>query len=130
MRRAVFGRWGWAVVWLLFLAGCRYTFLPLDPGRPQAAGTWVVGKALPDRAVLEVVRLEHPGYLHLRVYQGEALVREEAVFLEGPRVLEVAWPEEGYTRLVVLFEGAVLLQLDRGAPALPDPQGQEDQGQG
>lgn len=115
------------VLLLLLLAGCRYTFLPLELGRPlPKPRTLVVGKALPERAVLQVVRLERPGYLWIRIYQEEALVREEAVFLEGPRVLEVDWPvpspTDRYTRLVVLFEGEVLLQLDRGAPALPDPQ--------
>ncbi|MER3425833.1 MAG: hypothetical protein C4301_03835 [Thermus sp.] len=116
---------------LLVLAGCRYTFLPLDPGRPvQTPRVWVVGKALPDRAVLEVIRLERPGYLGIRIYREETLVRERAVFLEGPKVLEVDWPEEGYTRLVVLFEGEVLLQLDRGAPTLPNPEEPKDQRQG
>lgn len=122
------------VLLLLLLAGCRYTFLPLEPGRPlPEPRTLVVGKALPDRAVLQVVRLERPGYLWIRIYQEEALVREEAVFLEGPRVLEVDWPVPSadgrkavYTRLVVLFEGEALLQLDRGTPTLPDPQGQKE----
>lgn len=114
------------VLLLLLLAGCRYTFLPLEPGRPlPEPRTLVVGKALPDRAVLQVVRLERPGYLWIRIYQEEALVREEAVFLEGPRVLEVDWPASSrYTRLVVLFEGEALLQLDRGTPALPEPRDQ------
>ncbi|MGQ9510708.1 MAG: hypothetical protein ACUVQD_00045 [Thermaceae bacterium] len=103
----------------LLLLGCRYTFLPLDPGRPPAGSeVFVVGKDFQDRAILEVVRLDEPGYLLVRIYRDEALVREKAFFLEGPRVLEVDWPEEGYTRLVVLFEGKVLLQLDRGAPSM------------
>ncbi|WP_448569962.1 hypothetical protein [Thermus sp.] len=119
---------------LLLLSACRYTFLPLDPGRPESPGRpFVVARLLKEgeeaRLVLRVERLSGPGYLHLKWYREVELVAEKALFLEGPGVQEARFPlSEGYHRLVGLWGERVLFQLDLGTPSLPDPDEEEDQG--
>ncbi len=121
---------------LLLLAGCRYTFLPLDPGKPPPPHRpFLVARLQPEgegaNLSLRVERLPSPGYLHLKWYRGEVLLLEKALFLEGPGVYRLSFPlGEGYHRLLGLWEGEVLFQLDVGAPRLPDPDEEEDQGQG
>lgn len=121
---------------LLFLAGCRYTFLPLDPGKPPPPSRpFLVARLQPEgeeaSLALRVERLASPGYLHLKWYRGEALLLERALFLEGPGVYRLRLPlGEGYHRLLGLWGGEVLFQLDLGTPLLPDPDEEEDQGQG
>ncbi|GLV49043.1 hypothetical protein TJA_21460 [Thermus sp. LT1-2-5] len=119
---------------LLFLSACRYTFLPLDPGKPPSPERpFVVARLVPAgseaRLSLKVERLPRPGYLHLKWYREERLILERALFLEGPGEYQARLPlQEGYHRLVGVFEGAALFQLDLGAPHLPDPDEVEDQG--
>ena len=80
---------GPAMAWvalLLLLAGCRYTFLPLDPGRPPPPERpFVVARLLAEgeraRLSLRVERLDAPGYLLLRWYREETLLQEKALFL-------------------------------------------------
>ncbi|WP_117236782.1 hypothetical protein [Thermus sediminis] len=119
---------------LLLLSACRYTFLPLDPGRPEdPKRPFVVARLHPEgeeaRLVLRVERLPQPGYLHLLWYRESELLLEKALFLEGPGVQEARFSlKEGYHRLVGLWEERVLFQLDLGTPLLPDPDEEEDQG--
>ncbi|GAB5601904.1 hypothetical protein FJNA_04280 [Thermus sp. FJN-A] len=120
---------------LLLLGGCRYTFLPLDPGRPMGPERpFLVARLYPEggeaRLDLRVERLPRPGYLHLKWFREEALLAEKALFLEGPGRHEARFPlGEGYHRLVGLWEGEALFQLDLGSPRLPDPDQVEDQGE-
>ena len=91
---------------LPLLAACRYTFLPLDPGKPPPPERpFVVARLLPEgkeaRLLLKVERLPRPGYLHLKWFREEALLQEKPLF-----------------------------QLDLGSPSLPDPEEVEDQGDG
>ncbi|AAS80647.1 MULTISPECIES: hypothetical protein [Thermus] len=121
---------------LPLLAACRYTFLPLDPGKPPPPERpFVVARLLPEgkeaRLLLKVERLPRPGYLHLKWFREEALLQEKALFLEGPGAHEARFPlGSGYHRLVGLWEGRPLFQLDLGSPSLPDPEEVEDQGDG
>ncbi|GAA5335742.1 MULTISPECIES: hypothetical protein [Thermus] len=121
---------------LLLLSACRYTFLPLDPGKPSPPERpFLVARLIPEaqeaRLVLRVERLLRPGYLHLLWYREETLLLEKALFLESPGEYQVRFPlQEGYHRLVGLFEGVALFQLDLGTPGLPDPDEPKDQGDG
>lgn len=129
---------GWlrALLLLLFLAGCRYTFLPLDPGRPSPPERPFVVARLEKGAeeailVLRVERLPSPGYLHLKWFREEALLQEKTLFLEEPGFYRVSFPlGQGYHRLVGLWAEGVLLQLDLGTPSLPDPDEEEKKGNG
>lgn len=126
----------WPLVLLVLLSSCRYTFLPLDPGRPPPPERpFLVARLAPAegeaRLVVRVERLSRPGYLHLRWFREEALLAEKALFLEGPGTYTATFPlAGGYQRLVGLWEGVPLFQLDLGTPALPDPDQVEDPGKG
>ncbi|MFN4071319.1 MAG: hypothetical protein ACK4HT_07175 [Thermus caldifontis] len=129
--------WLWVGGWvLLLLGGCRYTFLPLDPGRPlPPERPFVVARletgSQEAHLVLRVERLSQPGYLHLRWFREEDLLQEKALFLEGPGVYRVSFPlGQGYHRLVGLWQGRVLFQLDLGTPSLPNPDEEEEKGDG
>jgi hypothetical protein len=119
---------------LPLLAACRYTFLPLDPGRPPPPERpFVVARLLPEgreaRLLLRVERLPRAGYLHLRWFREETLLQEKALFLESLGTYEARFPlGEGYHRLVGLWEGQPLFQVDWGTPRLPDPEEVKDQG--
>lgn len=95
---------------LPLLAACRYTFLPLDPGKPPPPERpFVVARLLPEgkeaRLLLKVERLPRPGYLHLKWFREEALLQEKALFPEGPGAHEARFPlGSGYHRLVGLWE--------------------------
>ncbi|MFD3006208.1 hypothetical protein [Thermus tengchongensis] len=129
---------GWlgGVAFLLFLAGCRYTFLPLDPGKPLPPERPFVVARLEKGAeeailVLRVERLPSPGYLHLKWFREEALLQEKTLFLEKVGSYRVSFPlSEGYHRLVGLWVEGVLFQLDLGTPSLPDPDEEEKKGNG
>ncbi len=120
-------RWLLLVGWLL-LPGCRYTFLPLDPGRAT----------LPDRASLSgtlettergavarltVRRIAEPGYLELRWYKGDQLFQERSIWVEQPGTFEARFErlDDGYYRLMVLVQNSPVLQLEVGTPLLPPP---------
>lgn len=124
----------WALLLPLLLAACRYTFLPLDPGRPAAPERPFLTARLEAQGeesslLLRVERLPRPGYLLLRWYREEELLQERALFLESPGLYRVRFPlGEGYHRLVGLLEGVPLFQLDLGTPGLPDPDEEKDQG--
>ncbi len=119
-------RWGLLLFLLLGLSACRYTFLPLDPGRPPPPFPGFLQARLePQGGVallrLTVHRLERPDYLLLRWYREETLVLERALFLEAPGAYTYPLPlGEGYHRLWLLWEGEPLLQLDLGEPSLPE----------
>ncbi|WP_135256179.1 hypothetical protein [Thermus caldilimi] len=131
----IFG-WLGGVALLLFLAGCRYTFLPLDPGKPLPPERPFVVARLEKGTeevilVLRVERLPSPGYLHLKWFREEALLQEKTLFLEEVGFYRVSFPlSEGYHRLVGLWAGGVLFQLDLGTPRLPDPDEEEKKGNG
>lgn len=126
----------WPLLLLALLSGCRFTFLPLDPGRPLPLDRpFVVARLQPAggeaRVAVRVERLPRPGYLHLQWFREESLVAEKALFLEGPGLYRASFPlAEGYHRLVGLWEGAPLFQLDLGTPRLPDPYQEEEEGEG
>ncbi|WP_243090796.1 hypothetical protein [Thermus neutrinimicus] len=128
--------WFGGVALLFLLAGCRYTFLPLDPGKPLPPERPFVMARLEKGSVeafllLRVERLPYPGYLHLKWFREEALLLEKALFLEGAGGYRVSFPlGEGYHRLVGLWAGGVLFQLDLGTPRLPDPDEEEKEGNG
>jgi len=140
LRRGGLGRpWGrggvrFLAFLALFLGACRYTFLPLDPGGPPPPERpFVVARLAPEggeaRLSLRVERLSGPGYLHLKWFWGERLLLEKALFLEGPGLYQERFPlGQGYHRLVGLWGGTPLFQLDLGSPSLPDPEKVEDQG--
>ena len=114
---------------LLFaLVGCRYTFIPLDPGKA----------AFPDRVMLtgtiksvekgaevrlSVRRLPEPGYLELRWYKDEQLFQEKSIWAEGPGDFTAKFDriDDGYYRLIVSVKNSPLLQLEVGTPLLPTP---------
>lgn len=127
-------RLGWLLGVLLLLGGCRYTFLPLDPGRPLSPERPFLVARLEKGAgeahvALRVERLPRPGYLHLKWFREEALLQEKVLFLEVPGLYGVAFPlGEGYHRLVGFWEGGVLFQLDLGTPSLTDPDEEEEKG--
>ncbi|WP_243026742.1 hypothetical protein [Thermus albus] len=127
-------RLGWLLGVLLLLAGCRYTFLPLDPGKPLPPERPFVVARLEQGAgeahlLLRVERLPRAGYLHLKWFREETLVQERALFLEKEGLYRLSFPlGEGYHRLVGLWEGGVLFQLDLGTPSLPDPDQEEEKG--
>jgi hypothetical protein len=112
---------------LLVLSACRYTFLPLDPGRPPPPERpFVVARLLKDgeeaRLVLRVERLPGPGYLHLKWYREGDLLLEKALFLEGPGVQEARFPlKEGYHRLVGLWAGGFFSSWTWGRPFYRTP---------
>ncbi len=117
----------WLVLVVLFSA-CRYTFLPLDPGRAtlperlSLSGTLEVTEhgAL---ARLVVRRIAEPVYLELRWYKGDQLFQERSLWVEKPGIYQAHFErlDEGYYRLVVLARQSPLLQLEVGSPLLPPP---------
>ncbi|WP_018112447.1 hypothetical protein [Thermus igniterrae] len=124
----------WALLLLVLLTACRYTFLPLDPGRPAPLERPFLTARLEAQGeeallLLRVQRLPRPGYLLLRWYREEELLQEKALFLEAPGLYRARFPlGAGYHRLVGLLEGVPLFQLDLGTPGLPDPDEEKDQG--
>ncbi|MCL6525827.1 MAG: hypothetical protein K6T57_02995 [Thermaceae bacterium] len=126
MRKAFRGVW--ALLGLAVLLGCRYTFVPLDPGkaafpdRVMLSGTI---QAVEHGAVvkLSLRRMPEPGYLELRWYKDEQLFEEKSIWAEGPGEFEARFDriDEGYYRLVVLVKNSPLLQLELGTPLLPSP---------
>lgn len=114
---------------LPLLAACRYTFLPLDPGKPPPPERpFVVARLLPEgkeaRLLLKVERLPRPGYLHLKWFREEALLQEKALFLEGPGAHEARFPlGSGYHRLVGLWEGKAPLPAGPGQSLPTGPRG-------
>lgn len=126
MRKAFRGVW--ALLGLAVLLGCRYTFVPLDPGkaafpdRVMLSGTI---QAVEHGAVvkLSLRRMPEPGYLELRWYKDEQLFEEKSIWAEGPGEFEARFDriDEGYYRLVVLVRNSPLLQLELGTPLLPPP---------
>ncbi len=117
----------WVVVgWLLLLPACRYTFLPLDPGRATLPDRFSVTGTLEtiERgavARLSVRRMSEPGYLELRWYKGDQLFRERSIWVEQPGVYQAQFErlDEGYYRLMVLVQGSPILQLEVGTPLIP-----------
>ncbi|MCX7740074.1 MAG: hypothetical protein N2047_03515 [Meiothermus sp.] len=113
---------------LLLLSACRYTFVPLDPGRasfPPRLGLSGRLEAVPGGAVayLTVRRVGEPGYLELRWYKDDRLFEERSIWVEAPGNYQARFSrlDEGYYRLVVLVGGGPVLQLELGAPLLPAP---------
>ncbi|WP_287417931.1 hypothetical protein [Oceanithermus sp.] len=117
-----------ALLLLLLLGGCRYTFWPLiPPEAPFPERVQVMGRLEPEgataRAVLQLRRWPEPDYLELRWYQGDTLIDERSIWVEMPQQLELTFPyaEGELHRLLVVVEGRPLLQLDLGEPNLPPP---------
>jgi hypothetical protein len=116
------------VGWLLLLPACRYTFLPLDPGRATLPERFSVSGSLEtiERgavARLIVRRMAEPAYLELRWYKGDQLFQERSIWVEKPGTYQARFErlDDGYYRLVVLVQNSPLLQLELGSPLLPPP---------
>lgn len=114
--------------WLLLLPACRYTFVPLDPGRATLPNRFSVSGSLEATergalARLTVRRIAEPAYLELRWYKGDQLFQERSIWVEQPGTFEARFDrlDEGYYRLVVLVQNSPLLQLELGSPLLPPP---------
>lgn len=119
--------------WLLLLGfwllpACRYTFLPLDPGRATLSDRTSLSGTLEtiERGViakLTVRRMAEPGYLELRWYKGDQLFQERSIWVEQPGTFEARFErlDDGYYRLMVLVQNSPLLQLEVGTPLLPPP---------
>ncbi|MCS7069572.1 MAG: hypothetical protein RMK51_08365 [Meiothermus sp.] len=114
------------MVGCLLLPGCRYTFVPLDPGRavlPDRVSLSGNLERIPGGALakLTVRRLAEPGYLELRWYKGDQLFQERSVWVEKPGTYEARFDrlDEGYYRLMVLVQNSPVLQLELGTPFLP-----------
>ena len=111
---------------LLLLAACRYTSLPLDPGRatlperPSLSGSLEI-TAQGAVAKLTVRRIAEPGYLELRWYKGDQLFQERSIWVEKPGVYQTQFErlDDGYYRLMVLVQNSPVLQLEVGTPLLP-----------
>lgn len=121
--------WRWLLLgWLLLLPACRYTFVPLDPGRATLPNRFSVSGSLEATergalARLTVRRIAEPAYLELRWYKGDQLFQEHSIWVEKPGIYQVQFErlDEGYYRLVVLVQNSPLLQLELGSPLLPPP---------
>ncbi|WP_036200178.1 hypothetical protein [Meiothermus ruber] len=114
--------------WLLLLPACRYTFVPLDPGRAALPNRFSVSGTLEATergalARLTVRRLAEPAYLELRWYKGDQLFQERSIWVEKPGTYQARFErlDDGYYRLVVLVQNSPLLQLELGSPLLPPP---------
>lgn len=113
---------------LLLLAACRYTFLPLDPGRATLLERTSLSGSLEITAQgavarLTVRRIAEPGYLELRWYKGDQLFQERSIWVEKPGVYQTEFErlDDGYYRLMVLVQNSPVLQLELGTPLLPPP---------
>ncbi|AWR86613.1 hypothetical protein [Meiothermus taiwanensis] len=113
---------------LLLLPACRYTFLPLDPGRATLPERFSLSGSLEtiERgavARLTVRRIAEPAYLELRWYKGDQLFQERSIWVEKPGTYQAQFErlDDGYYRLVVLVQNSPLLQLEVGTPLLPPP---------
>lgn len=113
---------------LLLLAACRYTFLPLDPGRATLPKRTSLSGSLEITAQgavakLTVRRIVEPGYLELRWYKGNQLFQERSIWVEKPGVYQTQFErlDDGYYRLIVLLQNSPVLQLEVGTPLLPPP---------
>ncbi len=114
--------------WLLFLPACRYTFLPLDPGRATLPERLSLSGSLETTergavAKLTVRRIAEPGYLELRWYKGDQLFQERSIWVEKPGTYLAQFErlDDGYYRLMVLVQNSPILQLELGTPLLPLP---------
>ncbi|MGK0619201.1 hypothetical protein [Meiothermus cerbereus] len=120
-------RWLLLVGWML-LPACRYTFVPLDPGRATLPNrTSLSGTLEPAEgaavARLTVRHLAEPVYLELRWYKGDQLFQERSIWVEKPGIYQARFDrlDDGYYRLVVLVQNSPLLQLEVGSPFFPPP---------
>lgn len=121
-------RWTMLVGWLLLLPACRYTFVPLDPGRATLPDRFSVTGTLTSIergaiAKLTVRRIAEPSYMELRWYKGDQLFQERSIWVEEPGAFQAHFErlDDGYYRLVVLVQNSPILQLDIGTPLLPMP---------
>lgn len=113
---------------VVILTGCRYTFIPLDPGKATFPDrVMLTGTINPvERGAevkLSVRRMPEPAYLELRWYKDEQLFEEKSIWAEGPGEFEARFDriDEGYYRLIVSVKNSPLLQLEVGTPLLPTP---------
>ncbi len=116
------------VGWLLLLPACRYTFLPLDPGRATLPDRFSVSGTLEtiERgavAKITVRRISEPSYLELRWYKGDQLFQERSIWVEKPGSYQAQFErlDDGYYRLMVLVQNSPILQFEIGTPLLPPP---------
>ena len=117
-----------ALLLLLLLGGCRYTFWPLIPPEqtyPERVSITGTLEARGDvaRAVLELRRWPEPDYLELRWFAGDELLEERSVWVERAGEMSFDFPYAGDAlhRLLVIVNERPLLQLDLGEPSLPPP---------
>lgn len=114
-------------IWLLFiLTGCRYTFVPLDPGKPEFPPRPILSgtlEAVEKGAVakINVRRMPEPNYLELRWYKDDQLFQEKSIWVEQPTALEARFDrlDDGYYRLTVSILKSPYLQLELGTPLVP-----------
>ncbi|MBF6595468.1 MAG: hypothetical protein IVW51_13640 [Thermaceae bacterium] len=113
---------------LVTLTGCRYTFVPLDPGKaafPDRVMLTGTIKSVERGAEVKLVlrRMPEPGYLELRWYKDDQLFEEKSIWAEKPGEFEAHFDriDDGYYRLIVSVKNSPLLQLEVGTPLLPTP---------
>ncbi len=116
-------RW---ILLVLLLAGCRYTFVPLDPGKPTFPQRPILNGTLErtDQGALlklSVRRMPEPNYLELRWYKDDQLFQEKSIWVEQPGNFEANFDrlDDGYYRLTVSIQKSPYLQLELGTPLVP-----------
>ncbi len=116
----------YALLVLLFLAGCRYTFWPpIPPEAPPPNRPVVEARVVPEGgaavAAIRVRTVPRAGYLELSWYRDAARLAHRALFVEAPTELKVPlpYPGEGSYRLVLRWEGEPVAAVLYGTPTPP-----------
>lgn len=118
----------WLLLLSLLMVGCRYTFIPLDPGRTAFPERAVVSGSLEpvERgavAKINVRRMPEANYLELRWFKEDQLYQEKSIWVEQPGTYETRFDrfDDGYYRLLVVIKNSPYLQLEVGSPLVPQP---------
>ena len=118
----------WLLLLSLLVVGCRYTFIPLDPGRTAFPERAVVSGSLEQVergavAKINVRRMPEANYLELRWFKEDQLYQERSIWVEQPGTYEAKFDrfDDGYYRLLVVIKNSPYLQLEVGTPLVPQP---------
>jgi hypothetical protein len=118
----------WLLLLGLLLVGCRYTFIPLDPGRTAFPERAVVSGSLEQVergavAKINVRRMPEANYLELRWFKEDQLYQEKSIWVEQAGTYEAKFDrfDDGYYRLLVVIKNSPYLQLEVGSPLVPQP---------